>query len=85
MSPSTTFPGRMVSPGVATGQVYLGQTVTVGSSRPAPAGPGTPDEVRAAFAAVAAERFALAERLRTESRAKRPGPRSRPAPMPWPR
>jgi multiphosphoryl transfer protein len=55
----------MVSPGVATGQVYLGEAVTVGT---APAGPGTPDEVRAAFAAVAAERFALAERLRTEGR-----------------
>ena len=27
MSPSTTFPGRMVSPGVATGQAFLGGTV----------------------------------------------------------
>jgi phosphoenolpyruvate-protein kinase (PTS system EI component) len=57
----------MVSPGVATGQVYLGEAVTVGAGA-VPAGPGTPDEVRAAFAAVAAERFALAERLRTEGR-----------------
>jgi phosphoenolpyruvate-protein kinase (PTS system EI component) len=57
----------MVSPGVATGQVYVGEAVTVGVGA-APAGPGTPDEVRAAFAAVAAERFALAERLRTEGR-----------------
>jgi phosphoenolpyruvate-protein kinase (PTS system EI component) len=57
----------MVSPGAATGQVYVGEAVTVGAGA-APAGPGTPDEVRAAFAAVAAERFALAERLRTEGR-----------------
>jgi multiphosphoryl transfer protein len=67
VSPSASFPGRMVSPGVATGQVYLGAAVTVGSE-PGPGGPGTPDEVRAAFAAVAAERFTLAERLRTEGR-----------------
>ncbi|HEY6501045.1 MAG TPA: putative PEP-binding protein [Streptosporangiaceae bacterium] len=67
MSPGATYPGRMVSPGVATGQVYLGEAVTVGAGA-VPAGPGTPDEVRAAFAAVAAERFALAERLRTEGR-----------------
>jgi phosphoenolpyruvate-protein kinase (PTS system EI component) len=57
----------MVSPGVASGQVYLGEAVTVGAGA-APDGPGTPDEVRAAFAAVAAERFTLAERLRVEGR-----------------
>jgi phosphoenolpyruvate-protein kinase (PTS system EI component) len=57
----------MVSPGVAAGQVYRGEAVPVGEGA-GPAGPGTPDEVRAAFAAVAAERFALAERLRTEGR-----------------
>ena len=67
MSPSATFPGRMVSPGVASGQVYLGEAVTVGAGA-GPDGPGTPDEVRAAFAAVAAERFTLAERLRIEGR-----------------
>src|SRR5579875_1691286 len=57
----------MVSPGVATGQVYLGEAVPAEAGA-APAGPGTPDEVRAAFAAVAAERFDLAERLRADER-----------------
>jgi phosphoenolpyruvate-protein kinase (PTS system EI component) len=71
VSPSTTFPGRMVSPGVATGLVYRGGPSAVApasSEVGASAGAGGPDEVRAAFAAVAAERFALAERLRGEGR-----------------
>ena len=71
MSPSTTFPGRMVSPGVATGLVYRGGPSAVAptsSGTGVSAGEGGPDEVRAAFAAVAAERFALAERLRGEGR-----------------
>jgi phosphoenolpyruvate-protein kinase (PTS system EI component) len=56
----------MVSPGVATGAVYRGGPAAVAG--PEPSGRAGPDEVRAAFAAVAAERFALAERLRSEGR-----------------
>jgi len=83
VSPSQTFRGRVVSEGVATGQVYLSSPAT--PAIPAiPATPATPAtsapaatsataataaDVRAAFAAVAAERFALAERLRADGRA----------------
>jgi phosphoenolpyruvate-protein kinase (PTS system EI component) len=60
----------MVSPGVAAGEVYRGGPAAVGGpgTGRVPAGPTGPDEVRAAFAAVAAERFALAERLRGQGR-----------------
>jgi phosphoenolpyruvate-protein kinase (PTS system EI component) len=69
--PSQTFRGRVVSEGVATGQVYLsGSTATpAAAAGPAGGGPATAADVRAAFAAVAAERFALAERLRADDRA----------------
>jgi phosphoenolpyruvate-protein kinase (PTS system EI component) len=71
VSPSATFPGRMVSPGVAAGAVYRGGPAAPAGHSGAPelsGGPAGPDEVRAAFAAVATERFALAERLRAEGR-----------------
>jgi phosphoenolpyruvate-protein kinase (PTS system EI component) len=60
----------MVSPGVAVGQVYRGGPAAVAGqgTGSGPSGPAGPDEVRAAFAAVAAERFSLAERLRREGR-----------------
>jgi phosphoenolpyruvate-protein kinase (PTS system EI component) len=58
----------MVSPGVATGQAFLGGSVAADAAGPGLTGSGGADAVRAAFAAVAAERFALAERLRTEGR-----------------
>jgi phosphoenolpyruvate-protein kinase (PTS system EI component) len=87
VSPSETFRGRVVSEGIATGQIYLGRSgppadrpASPPADRPAsppadrPADPAqqpaTANEVRAAFAAVAAERFALAERLRAEDRAE---------------
>jgi phosphoenolpyruvate-protein kinase (PTS system EI component) len=83
VSPVVTFHGRAVSLGVATGRVYLGPAVGTGAAAagadaptagpagqagPASAGPAAADTVRVAFAAVAAERFALAERLRAEER-----------------
>ncbi len=54
------FKGLPVSEGTATGSLYLAD---VGTSVSA-----TPQEVRDAFAAVAAQRFALAERLRAAGR-----------------
>jgi multiphosphoryl transfer protein len=54
------FKGRPVSEGTATGRLYLAD---VGTSVSA-----TPQEVRDAFSAVAAQRFALAERLRATGR-----------------
>jgi phosphoenolpyruvate-protein kinase (PTS system EI component) len=50
------FAGVPVSEGVALGTLHIADTETAVSA--------TPEEVRDAFAAVAAERFALAERLR---------------------
>ncbi len=67
--PSQTFRGRVVSEGVATGQIYLSGATPAVTAGPAGGGPATAADVRAAFAAVAAERFALAERLRADDRA----------------
>jgi phosphoenolpyruvate-protein kinase (PTS system EI component) len=54
------FAGRPVSEGIALGTLHIADTETAVSA--------TPEEVRDAFAAVAAERFALAERLRDAGR-----------------
>jgi phosphoenolpyruvate-protein kinase (PTS system EI component) len=61
VSPVTVYQGLTVSEGVATGQVYPGGTRR--GTRQA-----TPDEVAAAFAAVAADRAALARQLREDGR-----------------
>jgi phosphoenolpyruvate-protein kinase (PTS system EI component) len=60
MSPSTRFRGLPVSEGRATGRLHIADAGTVTNA--------TPEEVRAAFAAVSAERSALAERLRGAGR-----------------
>jgi len=54
------FAGLPVSEGIASGILHIADTDTAVSA--------TPEEVRDAFAAVAAERFALAERLRAAGR-----------------
>jgi phosphoenolpyruvate-protein kinase (PTS system EI component) len=54
------FAGLPVSEGIASGTLHIADTDTAVSA--------TPEEVRDAFAAVAAERFALAERLRAAGR-----------------
>ncbi len=64
MSPARRYRGLPVSDGVATGQLYPGDTR--GGTRGALA--ATPDEVREAFAAVARERSALAGQLRERGR-----------------
>ncbi len=60
MSLPMRFAGVPVSEGVASGSLHIADTETAVSA--------TPEEVRGAFAAVAAERFALAERLRAAGR-----------------
>ncbi len=58
------FRGLPVSDGIAAGSLYIADVIAdVGVAVSA-----TPDEVAGAFAAVAAERFALAERLRAAGR-----------------
>ena len=54
------FAGLPVSEGIALGTLHIADTETAVSA--------TPEEVGEAFAAVAAERFALAERLRDAGR-----------------
>jgi phosphoenolpyruvate-protein kinase (PTS system EI component) len=61
MSAASRYRGLPVSEGAAAGRLYLGDTQ-------AGAGRATPDEVAAAFAAVASERSALARRLRDDGR-----------------
>ena len=61
MSADPVYPGLAVSEGVATGRVYPG-------GAPRGTRPASPEEVAEAFAAVAAERSALARRLREEGR-----------------
>jgi phosphoenolpyruvate-protein kinase (PTS system EI component) len=77
----TAYRGTPVSAGVAVGELYLPDAPGPGASGTAPAGtvPAgaaaaatatvTADDVRAAFASVAAERGALADQLRTAGRA----------------
>jgi phosphoenolpyruvate-protein kinase (PTS system EI component) len=60
MSPCTRFSGLPVSAGRATGRLHIADAGTVTNA--------TPEEVRAAFAVVCAERSALAERLRRAGR-----------------
>ena len=61
MSQPSRYQGLPVSQGVAAGQLYRRDTQ-------AAARPVTPDEVAAAFAAVAQERAVLAQRLRDDGR-----------------
>jgi phosphoenolpyruvate-protein kinase (PTS system EI component) len=61
MTRPSRYRGLPVSEGVAAGQLYSGDTQ-------AGRHPATPDEVAAAFAAVAQERSALAQRLRDDGR-----------------
>jgi phosphoenolpyruvate-protein kinase (PTS system EI component) len=61
MTQPSRYQGLPVSEGVAAGQLYRRDTQASGRS-------ATPDEVAAAFAAVAQERSALAERLRDDGR-----------------
>ncbi len=61
MTQASRYRGLPVSEGVAGGQLYPGDT-RAGEA------PATPEEVAAAFAAVAGERAALAERLRAGGR-----------------
>jgi len=63
MSQASRYRGLPVSEGVAAGQLYPGDS-------PAGTGSATPDEVAAAFAAVARERSALAQQLRDDGRAE---------------
>lgn len=65
MTQASSYRGRPVSEGVAAGQLYPGdpQARNGAGTRPA-----TPDEVAGAFAAVAAERSALAGQLRAAGR-----------------
>jgi phosphoenolpyruvate-protein kinase (PTS system EI component) len=60
------YQGLPVSEGVAAGQLYRRDTQASGR-------PATPDEVAAAFAAVAQERSALAQRLRDDGRGDEAG------------
>lgn len=59
------YRGNPVSEGVATGELYLPDAAAVTEAL---TGTVTADDVRAAFAAVAAERHALADRLRAAGR-----------------
>jgi phosphoenolpyruvate-protein kinase (PTS system EI component) len=68
MTAASRYSGQPVSEGIGVGEIYLGDARGPASSGPAPAAPATADEVQAAFAAVAAERAALAERLRSDGR-----------------
>jgi phosphoenolpyruvate-protein kinase (PTS system EI component) len=61
MTQPSRYQGLPVSEGVAAGQLYRRDTQASGR-------PATPDEVAAAFAAVAQERSALAQRLRDDGR-----------------
>jgi len=61
MTQPSRYRGVPVSEGVAAGQLYRRDTQASGR-------PATPDEVAAAFAAVAQERSALAQRLRDDGR-----------------
>jgi phosphoenolpyruvate-protein kinase (PTS system EI component) len=65
MNLSMRFAGLPVSEGIALGILHIADTETAISA--------TPEEVRDAFAAVAAERFALAERLRAAGRDQEAG------------
>jgi phosphoenolpyruvate-protein kinase (PTS system EI component) len=60
MNVPTRFRGLPVSEGIASGTLHVADVETAVSA--------TPEEVRDAFAAVAAERFALAQRLRDAGR-----------------
>jgi phosphoenolpyruvate-protein kinase (PTS system EI component) len=64
MTRSSRYRGLPVSEGVATGQLYPGGAPGGTASAPA----ATPEDVRDAFAAVARERSALAQRLRERGR-----------------
>jgi len=61
MSQSAAFTGRPVSEGIASGRLYVAD--------PGPPADATAEQVREAFAAVAADRGELAERLRGAGRA----------------
>jgi len=65
MNLSMRFAGLPVSEGIAWGALHIADTETAVSA--------TPEEVGEAFAAVAAERFALAERLRAAGRDEEAG------------
>jgi phosphoenolpyruvate-protein kinase (PTS system EI component) len=60
MTSPASYRGQPVSEGIGVGEIYLGDA----ASAAGPAGPGTEDDVRAAFAAVARDRATLAGRLR---------------------
>ncbi len=60
MSPPASYRGLPVSEGVAVGEIHLADAATAAHA--------TPEQVRAAFAAVAADRSALADRLRAAGR-----------------
>jgi phosphoenolpyruvate-protein kinase (PTS system EI component) len=60
MTDPTRYAGQPVSDGIGLGEVYLGDA----PSAAGPASPGTEDDVRAAFAAVARDRATLAGQLR---------------------
>jgi multiphosphoryl transfer protein len=67
----TAYRGTPVSEGVAVGELYLPDAATAdvtGAGGTAPPASVTVDDVRAAFAAVAAERGALADQLRAAGR-----------------
>jgi phosphoenolpyruvate-protein kinase (PTS system EI component) len=64
MTAPSRYRGQPVSEGIGTGEIYLGDAPGLGvGTAPVRPNPGE-DEVRAAFAAVARERTALAARLR---------------------
>ena len=70
MTTPTRYRGQPVSEGIGTGEIYLGDA-------PGEADRGQPDpgedDVRAAFAAVARQRAALAGRCASAARISRPG------------
>ncbi len=63
MTAPSRYRGQPVSEGIGTGEIYLGDAPAEGEAGRAPENPAE-DDVRAAFAAVARERAALAARLR---------------------
>jgi phosphoenolpyruvate-protein kinase (PTS system EI component) len=67
MTSAGHYRGLAVSEGLAIGQLYLGDPP--GGAQQGAARPGTPQEVREAFSAVAQERSALAAELRERGRA----------------
>jgi phosphoenolpyruvate-protein kinase (PTS system EI component) len=68
MSSPRRYPGQAASPGSGAGLIYQADAAALGAGGSAVVVAATPADVEAAFAAVAADRRALAERLRAAGR-----------------